>query len=148
MKEITTTKSARVFEHGPRGGLITLALASHPETDEPEIAVMISSDEGNTFLSRGVGSVVMARVMQRFNNTMPTVEQVLEFNNEDGAQVIHEKILADYTVADVQAVWDAVAKFRADESEAKGLTIPHPKAENDIQPTLELLAAPPAGGMQ
>lgn len=145
MKEITTTKSARVFEYSPRGGLLTLALAHHPETDEPEIAVMLSHDEGNVFLSRGVGTVVMARVMQRFNNTMPTVEQVLEFNNEDGAQAIHEKILADYVLTDVVAIWDAVMAHLQAGKQSPGLHIPHPAAESDIQATLDLLGAQPQG---
>lgn len=137
MQEIITTPNTRVFEITPRGGLVTLALAFHPSTEEPEIAVMISSEDlGNTFLSRGVGPVVMARTMAHFGGQMPTVEQVLEFNEEDGADKIHQAILAGYAKADVMALWDYHQKGRQNDHLAD---LPPIAAEADVEPMLQLL---------
>lgn len=143
MKEITTTPAARVFEVTPRGGFVTLALAYHPNTDEPEIAVMVSGGEqGNTFLSRGVGVVVMARTMAKFGNQMPTVDQVLEFNETNGAQKIHEEILAGYSLDDVMAIW----KFHISKGEPRGVVdLPIPAAEADVETIIQLLAAQAQG---
>lgn len=143
MKEITTTPAARVFEVTPRGGFVTLALAYHPNTDEPEIAIMVSGGEqGNTFLSRGVGVVVMARTMAHFGGQMPTVEQVLEFNETNGAQKIHEDILAGYSQDDVMAIWN----FHTAKGEPRGvITLPTPAAEADVEPMIQLLAAQAQG---
>lgn len=143
MKEITTTPAARVFEVTPRGGFVTLALAYHPNTDEPEIAVMVSGgDQGNTFLSRGVGVVVMARTMAKFGNQMPTVDQVLEFNESNGAQKIHEEILAGYSLDDVMAIW----KFHTTKGDPRGVVdLPVPAAEADVEPIIKLLAAQAQG---
>lgn len=151
MKEIANNTQSRVFEINPRGDMITLALAHHPNTDEPEINVLISSVDGNTFLSRGVGAVVMARVMRDFANRMPTPAEVIAMNNSDRLEKLHEQILAEYDFPDVLAIWDAVKKFREEagnDQAGKGLTIPHPKAESDVQDAIDLLAAPPAGGVQ
>lgn len=143
MKEITTTPAARVFEITPRGGFVTLALAYHPHTEEPEIAVMVSGGgQGNTFLSRGVGPVVMARTMAHFGGQMPTVEQVLEFNNTDGAQKLHEAVLAGYTLDDVAAIW----KFHTTKTDKRGIVdLPIPAAEADVEPMIQLLSAQAQG---
>ncbi|KLQ32516.1 hypothetical protein ABR33_05840 [Enterobacter bugandensis] len=143
MKEITTTPAARVFEITPRGGFVTLALAYHPQTDEPEIAVMVSGGEqGNTFLSRGVGVVVMARTIAHFGGQMPTIDQVLEFNNTNGADKIHQAILAGYSHDDVMAIW----KFHESKGKPRGIVdLPIPAAEADVEETIKLLSAQAQG---